>query len=211
MANQLIRVGAGPAPSLEDLAWEERARALDLETLGSIRGSAEKWAAAISSLTGVFGIIALLKGPQDITGLPTIWKATVIALTALAIALASFGILQALLAAQGTPETVVPIGRNIKRLYQSDARSAASRLKKSRWAVMLAVATLGLAILATWLGTPTPKANMVLVVQATGESPCGVLQAGDPGYVTVLPSGAARPTRAAIGDVRGITPVATCP
>jgi hypothetical protein len=207
----LIRVAPGPTPSLEDLAWEERAQALNFETLGNIRSSAEKWAAAISSLTGVFGIIALLKGPQDISVLPTIWKVLVIVLVALAVGLASFGILQALMAAQGAPQKVLPIGREIKRLYRADAKVAADRLGRSRAAVMLAVVSLGLAILATWLGTPTPAAGKVMVVEAAGGAPCGDLQAGDAGYVTILPSATDQPTRIPLSDVKAVRPVKSCP
>gem|GEM_PF-6489671 len=51
-----------------DVEWERRAEQQEVEALSSARGAAERWTAAVSSLTGIFSIVVLVKGPDDVTG-----------------------------------------------------------------------------------------------------------------------------------------------
>jgi hypothetical protein len=206
----LVRVAPGPAPSLDDLAWDERARALEAETLPNIRASAGKWAAGISSLTGIFATIAVLKGPDQVTKLPSPWRGVVILLVALAFLLAVYGTFEALMAAQGGPASIRPIGREVRDLYHHQASVAADQLNTSRWAVIGAVGLLALALLVTWIWTPQSAAKQVMVVEVSGMTTCGDLKDGDPGFVTVLPSGTDKPAPIPISQVAAVRTVTSC-
>ena len=53
--------------AIHDVEWERKAETEASQTLTSARGAAEKWTQTITSLTGVFSIVLLVKGPEDIT------------------------------------------------------------------------------------------------------------------------------------------------
>jgi hypothetical protein len=54
----------GPATA-EDQAWEKRALEMQLEALDRVRSTAEKWAGSISAILGIFGVAAVIEGPDD--------------------------------------------------------------------------------------------------------------------------------------------------
>ncbi len=66
-----IRVGGAKEGSAtaEDVSWERRVAEEEVGALASARSAAASWTAAITSLTGVFGVVALVKGPEDVTKL----------------------------------------------------------------------------------------------------------------------------------------------
>jgi hypothetical protein len=68
-----------------------KAERLGVEELTNVRATGEKWTATISSITGIFGVVALIKGPEDITKLQGIWEALVIGAILVAVALALAG------------------------------------------------------------------------------------------------------------------------
>jgi hypothetical protein len=53
-------------PVMPDLEWEWRVEQQEFEALPAMRAAGEKWTTAITSLTGVFGIVVLIKGPADV-------------------------------------------------------------------------------------------------------------------------------------------------
>lgn len=53
--------------TLSDVQWELRAEQLEFDGLSLARTAAEKWTAVVTSLTGVLGIVVLVKGPDDVT------------------------------------------------------------------------------------------------------------------------------------------------
>lgn len=64
----IVKVTAQPGTAtLSDLQWEWRAEKQKADELASTRTAGEKWATAITSLTGVFTVVVLIKGPEDIT------------------------------------------------------------------------------------------------------------------------------------------------
>jgi hypothetical protein len=59
-----------PLPSeatVNDVVWERRAEQHEIEALPAARSAAEKWTTQIASLTGIFTIVVLVKGPEDVT------------------------------------------------------------------------------------------------------------------------------------------------
>src|SRR5687767_14522271 len=58
---QLVKVTPRPNTATRaDLEWERRAAHQEVDALTIARAAAEKWTTAITSLTGVFGIVALV-------------------------------------------------------------------------------------------------------------------------------------------------------
>lgn len=53
--------------SVGDAEWERRAQKEEPDALTTVRGAAEKWTATVTSLTGILGIVVLVKGPEDVT------------------------------------------------------------------------------------------------------------------------------------------------
>src|SRR5919109_4137202 len=68
MAEKFVMVTPKPnEATLADLQWEWRAAQQRVDALANTRAAGEKWATAITSLTGVFSLVVLIKGPEDIT------------------------------------------------------------------------------------------------------------------------------------------------
>lgn len=61
-----VNVTPDPGATLADLKWEWRAQQQEADELASTRTAGEKWATAVTSLTGVFTAVVLIKGPEDI-------------------------------------------------------------------------------------------------------------------------------------------------
>lgn len=158
----IVRVKGKPfAATLADLEWERKAERLGVEELTTVRATGEKWTATVSSLTGIFGVVALIKGPEDITKLDGLWEASVIILVLFAIALALTGVLLAAFAAYGMPRRFRPLGGPLRREQTREAGKARRFLAGSVGATVGAVSALAIAIGITWGATPeeTPKQN----------------------------------------------------
>jgi hypothetical protein len=66
-SEHIVGVTRSPGtPVMPDLEWEWRVEQQEFEALPAMRAAGEKWTTAITSLTGVFGIVVLIKGPGDI-------------------------------------------------------------------------------------------------------------------------------------------------
>src|SRR5947209_7437330 len=167
-------IQAGPS----DLQWYQIAQQTKLNALSEIRGSAEKWGGTIGALTGVFSIVALIKGREDITALTTAGQAIVGILLLLALLLAFLATLFAAFAAQGIPITTLAANnpRAFQRQYENQARMAGQWLHWSRLLVAPATLCLALAIGFTWFG-PTkaavPGHTVVIATEKSGAVLCG--------------------------------------
>jgi hypothetical protein len=67
---QYVRVDPLPGEAtVTDVEWERRAEQQEIAALPAARTAAEKWTTQIASLTGIFSIVVLVKGPEDVTNL----------------------------------------------------------------------------------------------------------------------------------------------
>jgi hypothetical protein len=209
-----LELSASPTPATPtDLLWEERAEKLRFDSLADIRKSAEKWAGSIGAVTGVFGIVSLIKGRDAVTDLTRSAEISVGILVALALLFALRGILLAALAAQGTPRLIRFSGERIRTAYRAEARLAMDLLKYSRVLTVLAVLVFATAVGLTWYG-PTKKAEepggpKILVVRRSGAVACGLLKGGTNGGFIVEIRGQRIPV--SVGDVVSLTAVSSCP
>ena len=116
------------AASPEDREWANLADELKFEALPQIRSAAEKWTTTITSLTGVFSLITLIKGREDITDLKFEYEVAVAICLGVALLLAFVAIRQAALAAQGNPlkSTISRISWKHRTALRSRTRAISS-------------------------------------------------------------------------------------
>jgi Na+/proline symporter len=127
----------------EDGIWEQAALAWQTEALPSVRASAERWAAGLSTLLGGAGIGVLLAGPGRFISLESCYEtlakslffaAGIAALVALALAIA---------AASATSRTLFLLsGPALRKVHRQAVRRAVTQLGISRIATMIALTLL---------------------------------------------------------------------
>jgi hypothetical protein len=218
MSPLTITPSATPA-TVTDAAWQRRAEELQFSALPGIRATAERWAATVGSLTGIFAIAAIIKGPSDITavrggldllGLHLSWSVAAGILVAAALACASAAVVLAAMAAQGTPRRFRFTGIELRRLIPRETIQAARQLRASRILAVSAIPLLGLATGIIWYATPPGRSGAtVLVTTKTGAIVCGTLRRGEGalhiedqrGAVTVMP----------FDRIQEVVPLSSCP
>src|SRR6476620_6625836 len=94
------------AQTQDDRKWAEKAQELEFTALDRVKAAAEKWGTSITGLTGVFGTITLIKGPDDISALVWWAKGVVVVALGLAVYFACRSIYLAAIAAQGIPSGI---------------------------------------------------------------------------------------------------------
>jgi hypothetical protein len=156
-----------------------KAEELQFNALDRIKATAEKWLGTIASLTGVFGIIALISGPSDISKLNPQLRGLVVLALIIAVSCAFGSIILAALAAQGVPTRIWADGQQLKAETANRVDEAVTRLNWSRYLVVLVVISLGISIGITWYGNwnATSKTAEYFAVYNTGEVACGELSA----------------------------------
>ena len=206
-----VPIEAGSPATFQDVHWQQLADELPFESLPRIRSMGAKWAATIGSITGVFAIVALIKGPEEIGALDSPERYWVIGLTAAAVVAATAAMLWAAHAAQGSAKEILLSGSDLRAVYQSDARAGAQAITTSRWLTAAAVGALALAIGLTWLSTPASPASGPVVVVSSGAAPvCGTVTGFTQDGVTVQPpEGASTVVTAESGVL--IFPIGACP
>lgn len=137
-------------PAYHLLSWQTAADQADLTALSSIRSSAEKWGATIGALTGIFSLIALIRGPGSVSGLTAGWADAATLLLFLALALAFLSIFCAAVAAQGRPARKYIDALSFRRTVRVRVKLASRWLAVSRWTTGGAALLLMIAIIVTW-------------------------------------------------------------
>jgi hypothetical protein len=189
--------------------WEERARDLRLNELPNIQATAAQWSTVITALTGIFGVLLLARGPEDVLTLTRPWQIAVAVAVLLAFLLLVAGIYLATWAAEGTYTRVRPTGPAIRRLYQDEAPRAGRKLQGSQALVFLAVVLIAASVALTWYGQrQSASAPTVLVLERSGAVLCGVLTTDTVGRVSLMPPG--RTSAVQVSDVVSVTPVPAC-
>lgn len=220
----------------DQIRWHERYQALEAESLPSIRATAKQWFAAIGTLTGVFGLVALVKGPEDLGALGGWTGGVAIFLTLAALLFALGAIVCAALASQGSPEqlgyragrwpkfwrrcsglrglpdTLPTSSVGLRAYYNVEAWVARWQLGLSRILVVVAVLSMIAAVGTTWAFSPKdPSTAKVLVVKSDGSFACGDLSPGKANTVNVLAKKGAMPTEIKVADILAVHSAATCP
>jgi hypothetical protein len=198
------------AASPAERAWANRADELKFEALPQVRSAAEKWTTTITSLTGVFGLVALIKGREDITELRFGYEVAVAICLGIALLLAFVAIRQAALAAQGDPKKIYNDPVELEQQYDSAIQDARNKLRSSRFWVVPATLLIAAAIAITWFG-PTDDTSTIhaLAIRQTGTATCGVLSTDASGNLLLTSAAGTSPT--ALEDVLALNIVDQCP
>ena len=189
--------------------WAAKAEELEFTSLERVKTAAEKWATSIASITGIFGIVTLIKGPPEIAGLAPPYPLVVGVALLLSVTSALASIALAALAAQGVPEKLWNTALDTKSLYKAATKRAAAKLLWSRLAVVPAVLAMITAVGVTWFGARVPpKAPNFLVVSDAGIVFCGTLSSDLEGQSSLR---LANGSPVALEHVAIIVTVSTCP
>lgn len=169
-----------PPPPADAADWEKAAGEFYRGSLDRIRSIAEKWSATTASLLAVFGTVAVVGGPSQISDVPgQAARTAVVALIFVAgVALAAATICGAI-AAQGTPHPTSPWGGEDYRAYVvAESAKARNLLTASRCAGILAVglvfaAGVVAAASASQAAGKEKPSSQVIVVTRSGDVACG--------------------------------------
>jgi hypothetical protein len=200
--------------ALSDLKWEERSEQLEFEALTRVRAAAEKWAASLTAILGLFGTVLLVKGRDDISKLTVTFQVLVGLVLLAALVTAAVAAYLAALAAQGTPEEVRwPSGPALRQWEREQALLAKGRMKTSRRVTGITLALLVAAVALTWYGPPDDEESgqNVLVVPAAGAPVCGKLRLGPARMLEVQPAGGASALVLTGSQVATVTALEECP
>jgi hypothetical protein len=194
--------------------WEQRATELSRTSLETIRASATAWAGTTTALLGVFGSVAIVKGPDTISALDGTSRDIVTGLVIGAAVVASASVLATGYASRGPTKRYAPLtGLRLAAWTMRTSRSAHRALLIGQ-VTGLAAALLVLAagITAAVSGTgggSVPAAQAFLIRTSDGALQCGVLKRSG-GHLMLADNSGATLLDLSSG-VAAATTVSSCP
>ncbi|MGW1713900.1 hypothetical protein [Streptomyces sp. NPDC002156] len=192
--------------------WTELGRELEFSQLDVLRKQAEGWRNGLIGLTALITILAVLKGRDDLSKLPSPWQTVAFSLLGTAFLLLVVGSLLAVRASFGKPgEQTFLYGRSLRAWTMKEIGRARRAIYLSAAAFTLGMALVAAALGVSWTHTEDPAADLVKVTTATGDF-CGQLVSYTPKNVTLLPTtgNTTKPLTLRTPDVRKITPATAC-
>jgi hypothetical protein len=193
--------------------WEEQAAKLSRTSLDTVRTSATAWAATTTTLIGVFGTVAVVKGPDTLSGLAGTDRDLVAGLVVGAAAIAFISVLATAFASRGFTKRYSPLtGIQLKLWTVKTTRHARAALLLGRVTAILAALCVLAAGIAAATGASAGGASLdafYLVRTTGGEVQCGVLARS--GGSLELKSASGSALLSLSSGVADVTPVASCP
>ncbi|MER7949844.1 hypothetical protein ABTY59_20885 [Streptomyces sp. NPDC096079] len=169
-----------------DRRWAELARDLEFSQLPELRRQAEGWRTALTGLTALLGVLAVVKGQDQLSGLSDATARGVAALVLSAFVVLVCGTLLAVGASHGRPERDIVLGgQALRRWTSQEIRRVGLRL---RWAAVCCLSGIALVVAATcvvWSATPAQPAPYTVRVATAYEELCGELVGADPHGIAV--------------------------
>jgi hypothetical protein len=193
--------------------WEQRAAELSRTSLETVRASATAWAGTTTALLGVFGTVAIVKGPDTISALAGTTRDAVTGLVIGAAVVAFVSVLATGYASRGPTKRYAPLtGLRLAkwtRLTTRKARTALLAGQATGIVAALLVLAAGITAAVSGSGSPAPSGESVLVRTSAGGLQCGVLKRSGRGLVLADSSGG---TLLYLGSgVAEVTAVTSCP
>ncbi|MFJ8854650.1 hypothetical protein [Streptomyces sp. NPDC102437] len=189
---------------------------LQLEQLTAVRKQAEGWRNGLTALTGLVGVVFVLKGRESVAGMPATWRWTTAALLVLAFALLLTAALVAVRAAHGQlGQRMWLSGDKLLSAVMDEVEHTHDALTAARRCSVVGLSAIVAAIAVSWVvpaeaakdeKTAGPK---VLVSTPVGIT-CGELVLSNGDAVTVKTGGKGKLQRIPAGDVRSLTPTPQC-
>jgi hypothetical protein len=196
----------------EDRAWIKKAQEARMSQLESVRTAAKDWGTTITAVTGALGIVALIKGPEEVGRLTHGWQVAVGIALLVAILLVIRGIVLAALAAQGTPGSFTYSPVRYHDYYRREIARASIELQGSRLLVVAGMLALIAGVGMTWYGDEKEKkTTLVYAVSRDGVTACGEVSRGKQGVLQIKKAGQTTPTTLEPKNVLALVPVGECP
>lgn len=194
--------------------WEQRATDLSRTGLDTVRASATAWAATTATLLGVFGTVAVVKGPATLSDLTSTSRATVTGFVVGAAAIAFVSVLATAYASRGLTKRYAPLtGLNLKLwTIKTTRRAGAALLVGQTTAIVSALLILAAGTTASIAGTSSggaPSGASYLIRTSDGALQCGVL--GRSGDKLVLKEASGVVVLSLSSGVVEVTAVTSCP
>jgi hypothetical protein len=133
--------------------FAQRGQQLQLEQLDAVRRQAEGWRNGLGGLTGLVGVVFVIKGRGSVAGLPESWRITVVALLVGAFGLLLAGTLLAIRACHGGPGTRGWLTADALMSATLDEVERTQRaLVRARLLSVVGVCAIVAAVAVSWLG-----------------------------------------------------------
>ncbi|WP_405711355.1 MULTISPECIES: hypothetical protein [unclassified Streptomyces] len=189
---------------------------LQLEQLTAVRKQAEGWRNGLTALTGLVGVVFVLKGRESVAGMPATWRWTTAALLVLAFALLLTGALVAVRAAHGRlGQRMWLSGDKLMSAVLDEVEDTQDALTTARRCSVVGLSAIVAAIAVSWVvpaeaaKDEKPSGPKVLVSTPAAIT-CGELVLSNGDAVTIKVSGKGKPRRIPAGEVRSLTPTPQC-
>ncbi|WP_055525481.1 hypothetical protein [Streptomyces graminilatus] len=195
-----------------DRRWAELARELEFSQLDQLRKQAEGWRNGLVGLTALVTVLAVLKGRDDLTNLPSPWQTVATILLGAAYLFLVAGSLVTVRASYGKPGDLLHLGgQSLRKWTLTEIRRVRRALYLSMAAFALGMTLVAAAVGVSWTHTEESTADLVKVTTATADF-CGQLVSYTPSNVTLLPTtgDTAKPLVLRTAQVRKITPATGC-
>lgn len=143
-----------------DGEWHEQALKLRLTALPTLRASAERWAAGLTTLLGGAGLLAALFGPERFEQLASPYEALAKGLFFAAAVLAAVATGAALVASSVAARRVfLATGPAFQAMNRAAVRTTLKRLSLSRWSAAASVLLLLCAAAIVYFGPRDPSTS----------------------------------------------------
>lgn len=165
--------------------WAELARELEFTRLPELRKQAEGWRTGLTGLTALLAVLALLKGRDNLGGLPDTARATATGLLITAFVLLVTGSLLAVRAAHGAPEREILLGgQALRRWTEQEVARVTRALAWASLCCVLGVILVVGALVVAWVTTEHSDTHPVVVSTGTAVV-CGELLLADQQHVEI--------------------------
>jgi hypothetical protein len=194
--------------------WEQRATELSRTGLETVRASATAWAATTTTLLGIFGAVAIVKGPDSIAALEGTSRDVVTGLVVGAAVVGFVSVLATGYASRGPTRRYAPLtGLRLAKWTKLTTRKARTALLVGQaTGIVAALLVLAAGITAAISGSgggTAPPGQSFLVRTSEGALQCGVLKRSGHALALADNSGA---TLLYLGSgVADVTAVSSCP
>jgi hypothetical protein len=183
--------------------------AASADQLANVRAAAGRWQAGLAGLTGTIAIFGLVRGRDDVAGLPGGWGVAYGICLALAVGFSVAGGVLAMRSAFGLPRVLRTSAADLTRWSDAgEARRSAALLRVAVWLTVLSIGSLAAALGIAWYAS-SQNTTDVLVHERSGGEDCGKLVRLSDG-ILVLDTDTGR-RRLSVVSLDGIAGTNSCP
>lgn len=171
LGDEITTLPASSVPTDLEIEEEEELQKVAETQLTDTRKLAENWRNGLAALLALVATIFFVKGRESAFDIATGWRVTLGLILVLAFAAAVWGAWQAMKGAYGSPGAIewneIRAEGGWSGYQSSLAESAAQHVINAKWATVVSLGALVVAVLLTWFA-PKPSATTLISTTATG-------------------------------------------